>query len=142
MAEIFQFIFIAVLIFTLCCILLSLFFYLITRPYFKYQLEKPNNKLQWRCEETEVSKENRLKNNHINYYECELSYRILPSKLNWFTRVFSDNDWHYPFSNTFTYYFDFNNEYFKKDVSNFKTFKDIKSFENKENNILWFEPED
>lgn len=140
MADFFSFIFIIVLIFTLCCILVSLCFYLITQPYFKYQLSKPNNKLQWRCEETELSRENRLKNNDINYYVCKLSYRILPSELNWFTRVFSGNNWNYPFSNTSKYYFDFNDEYFKKDISNFKTFKDIKSFENKENNILWFEP--
>ena len=85
MADFFSFIFIIVLIFTLCCILVSLCFYLITQPYFKYQLSKPNNKLQWRCEETELSRENRLKNNDINYYVCKLSYRILPSELNWFT---------------------------------------------------------
>ena len=142
MAGIFQIIFISILIVTLCCAILSGIFYLITKPYFKYQLSKPNNKLQWRCKETDLSKENRLKDNNIKYYECKLSYRILPSELNWFTRVFSDNDWNYPFSSTFKYYFDFNDECFKEDISKFKTYKDIKIFENKENNILWFEPED
>lgn len=142
MLEIIQIIFIGVLILTVCFIILFILFYSITQPYFKYQLSKPNNKLQWRCEETQASKENRLKDKNINFYSCELSYRILPSELNWFTRVFSDNKWKYPFNENTLYYFEFEDKYFKRDVNNFKTYKDIKSFENKENNILWIEPEE
>ena len=107
-----------------------------TMPYFRYKLYKKTNKIQWRCEETWESRQNRLNNKRTDY-ECSLSYRILPSELNKFVRIFGDNCWEYPF----TEHLRFNNQdEFKKFVSNFVTYNDIKTWTDEKSCILWDEP--
>ena len=115
---------------------LLLFWAFFTTPYFKYKLYKKTNKIQWKCEETWESKEDRLNNKRTDY-ECSLSYRILPSEINKFVRIFGDNSWIYPFHTNIVFK---NQEEFKKYVSNFVTYGDIKSWVSEENNILWYEP--
>lgn len=110
---------------------------LFTSPYCNYKLYNKNNKIQWRCEETNSSKEKRL-NNQSDLYECRVEFRILPSELNKFVRIFGDNDWESPFYD----YKTFKNENdFKEFVSQWKTYGDFKKYLNNENGILWYEPE-
>ncbi len=95
---------------------------LIVQPYLNYHLHKENNKLQWKCIETQESFERRK--NHIDgIYLCSVSYRILPSELNKFVRIFTDNDWHNPFKT----YRQFKSENdFKEFIKDWKTYGDIK----------------
>lgn len=109
---------------------------LITWPYFRYKIYKKSNKLQWRCEERSNSREKR-KNHESDIYECTVAYRILPSELNWFVRVFGDNDWNHPFEDTKKFA---NENEFKEFVKDWKTYGDWKKWVNKENGILWYEP--
>lgn len=115
---------------------LLLFWAVLTTPYFKYKLYKKTNKIQWKCEETWESKQDRLNNKRTDY-ECSLSYRILPSEINKFVQIFGDNSWIYPFHTNIVFK---NQEEFKKYVSNFVTYGDIKTWINEKNNILWYEP--
>ena len=109
---------------------------LFTLPYCNYKLHNKNNKIQWRCEETNSSKEYRL-NNKSCLYECHVAYRILPSELNKFVRIFGDNYWKYPFYE----YKSFKDENeFKEFVSRWKTYGDIKKYLNNRDGILWYEP--
>lgn len=128
-----------IIIFTiviLTCLILLLVWWTLTTPYFKYKLYKKTNKIQWKCEETWESKQNRLNNKRTDY-ECSLSYRILPSEINKFVRIFGDNSWIYPFNTNIVFK---NQEEFKKYVSNFVTYWDIKNWTDEDNNILWYEP--
>lgn len=126
---------IAILVIVAGIVLIGLW-YAITSSYFYFQLKKCSNILQWKCIELDDSKEKRL-NGEIDYYTCRLCYRILPSSLNKFTRIFSDNYWHYPFYSDFKFK---SKEDFKKYVSQFKTYKDIKVWIDNENGVLWYEP--
>lgn len=118
------------------CIIVLVTWYGLTTPYFRYKLHKKTNKIQWRCRETWESRQDRLNNKRTDY-ECSLSYRILPSELNKFVRIFGNNSWEYPF----TEYLKFNNQdEFKKFVNNFVTYNDIKTWIDKDNRILWYEP--
>jgi len=109
---------------------------LFTSPYCNYKLYNKNNKIQWRCEETNSSKEKRL-NNQSDLYECIVEYRILPSELNKFVRIFGDNDWHNPFYDHKIFK---NENEFKEFVGQWKTYADIKKYLNNKNGILWYEP--
>ncbi len=118
------------------CSLVILLWLVLTTPYFKYKLHKKANKIQWRCEETWESRQDRLNGKRTNY-ECSLSFRILPSEVNKFVRIFGDNGWEHPFPE----HFKFNNQdEFKKFVSNFVTYNDIKTWMDEKNCILWYEP--
>lgn len=109
---------------------------LFTSPYCNYKLYNKNNKIQWKCEETYSSREKRL-NYQSNSYECRVEYRILPSELNKFVRIFGDNYWNTPFHD----YKVFKNENeFKEFVSQWKTYGDIKKYINNQNRVLWYEP--
>ena len=62
-------------------------------PICNYYVRRPNNLVQWEAVETEQS--------HANYDRqitnkrlFDLYYRILPSDLNLFVRIFGDNEWH------------------------------------------------
>lgn len=109
----------------------------ITNPYFKYKLYRKTNKIQWKCEEIFESRSNRLQNKEESNYECLLYYRILPSELNKFVRIFGDNSWINPFDKKFVFK---NKEEFKEFVSNFTTYNDIKTWIDEKNCILWYEP--
>lgn len=124
----------AVLVVT--CIIVLITWHVLTTPYFRYKLNKKTNKIQWRCEETWESRQDRL-NDKSTDYECSLSYRVLPSELNKFVRIFGDNGWEYPFVE----HLKFNNQdEFKKFVSNFVTYNDIRTWIDEKNCILWYEP--
>ena len=104
-------------------------------PYTNYQLKKKENKIQWRCQETYESRKNFL-NDKSDVHICDLSYRIIPSEVNKFTRIFGGNNWKEAFTDL-----EFKNkEDFQKFVKNFQTINDIKTYNNKENGILWYEP--
>ena len=120
----------------LAVVFLLLFWAILTTPYFKYKLYKKTNRIQWKCEETWESKQDRLNNKRTDY-KCSLSYRILPSEINKFVQIFGDNSWIYPFHTNIVFK---NQEEFKKYVSNFVTYGDIKTWIDEENNILWYEP--
>lgn len=82
------------------------------------------------------SRQDRL-NDKSTGYECSLSYRVLPSELNKFVRIFGHNGWEYPFVE----HLKFNNQdEFKKFVSNFVTYNDIRTWIDEKNCILWYEP--
>lgn len=109
---------------------------LFTSPYCNYKLYNKNNRIQWKCEETNSSKEKRL-NNQSDLYECRVVFRILPSELNKFVRIFGDNDWENPFYDYKTFK---NENEFKEFVSQWKTYGDIKKYLNNRDGILWYEP--
>lgn len=136
MEDIIAAIAITCLLLILACFIIVMVWSVFTASYFKYKLYRKENKLQWRCEETWKSREDRLNNKRIDF-ECTLSYRILPSEVNKFVRVFGDNDWKYPFEEFLTFS---NQDEFKKYVSNFITYNDIKTWTDEKNGILWYEP--
>ena len=104
-------------------------------PYTNYQLKKKENKIQWRCQETYESRNNFL-NGKSDIHICDLSYRVIPSEVNKFTRIFGSNHWKEAFTDL-----EFKNkEDFQKFVKNFQTINDIKTYNNKENGVLWYEP--
>ena len=104
-------------------------------PYTNYQLKKKENKIQWRCQETYESRNNFL-NGKSDIHICDLSYRVIPSEVNKFTRIFGRNHWKEAFTDL-----EFKNkEDFQKFVKNFQTINDIKTYNNKENGVLWYEP--
>ena len=104
-------------------------------PYTNYQLKKKGNKIQWRCQETYESRNNFL-NGKSDIHICDLSYRVIPSEVNKFTRIFGSNHWKEAFTDL-----EFKNkEDFQKFVKNFQTINDIKTYNNKENGVLWYEP--
>lgn len=104
-------------------------------PYTNYKLKKKENKIQWRCQETYESRNNFL-NGKSDIHICDLSYRVIPSEVNKFTRIFGSNHWKEAFTDL-----EFKNkEDFQKFVKNFQTINDIKTYNNKENGVLWYEP--
>ena len=111
-------------------------FWVVSQSYCNYVLKKGSNKLQWKCEETERSRE-LCKKTGSEQHKCILGYRVLPEELSWFVRVFGDNGWVYPFENEFTFV---NKREFSFYVGIFKSYADIKSWVDKENGILWYEP--
>ena len=107
----------------------------IVGSYCDHVLDKPTNKIQWRCEESYDNK-NKFKNGEIDKHVCELSYRVLPSELSKFVRIFGTNAW-----DTVFYELKFaNGSEFRDFVYEFKTVGDIKRYIDKENGILWYEP--
>lgn len=121
--------------------ILCLFWHLTVDYYCNYKLYMRRNKIQWRCIETKESIKKRRLNqtNQKLALECYLEYRILPSEVNKFVRIFGSNNW----KSGFDSYICFQNgkEQFKSFVSNYKTYGEIKDSINKENGILWYEPE-
>ena len=130
----------ALLVLILCVLgLLCLLWHLTASYYCKYKLYKRNNKIQWRCVETEESMIDRLsKGGNELEFKCYLEYRILPSEVNKFVRMFGTNCWEPGFESYIA--FPNNEEQFKKFVSNYKTYGEIKDFHDKENGVLWTEP--
>ena len=103
--------------------------------YCRHKLLNRKNKIEWQCDETWDSMQ-KFRNKESNTHICNLNYRILPSELNTFVRIFGDNDWIRVFENlSFE-----NKEDFVKFVSDFKTRGDISSYINKRNGELWRHP--
>lgn len=108
---------------------------LISEKYTSYQIEKKSNKIQWKCEETYESKTTRSKSLN-GYYICNLSYRIIPTELNLFTKIFGNNDWKYVFSDIPIQ----NEEDFQWNVKDYKTYGDICKYFDEKNSTLWYHP--
>lgn len=121
---------------------LCLFWHLTVGYYCKYKLYRRKNKIQWRCTETKESiKRNRLESGiQVRRHECYLEYRILPSEVNKFVRIFGSNDWLPGFDSYIA--FSDGKEQFRSFVSNYKTYGAIKDSINKDNGVLWYEPEE
>ena len=64
--------------------------FIIIYPICEYNLKKKSNKLQWKFIETTQSKVS----NSDSYYGS-LYYRILPSELSTFVKIFGSNNWIY-----------------------------------------------
>ena len=136
MQEILEIIFCGLLLFGMVCLILGILYLVIIYPYVNYQLNRKSNKIQWRCQETYESRNNFLNGESDNHI-CDLSYRILPSEVNKLTRIYGNNHW----NETFTNLKFKNKEEFQIFVKNFQTLNDIKTYVDKENGILWYEPE-
>lgn len=126
------FILILGVVFFLC---LFLAWEILVEPILEQTLKKTSNKIQWRCEETYKSREQR-QNKKKDSHTCNISYRIIPSELGTFAKIYSNNNWETVFEDQ-----EFMYEYqFKEFVKNFKTVGDIRSYLDKECGILWYEP--
>ena len=108
---------------------------MIIGSYCRYKLLNRQNKIEWLCDETWDSMQ-KFRNKESNMHICNLSFRILPSELTTFVRIFGDNEWKKVFENlSFE-----NKEDFVNFVSDFKTRGDIRSYINKRNGELWRHP--
>lgn len=135
MGNILELIICGLFVFGIVCFIMGGMFMLIVYPCVNYQLNRKSNKIQWRCQETFGSKNNFLSGNSDTHI-CDLSYRVLPSEVNKLTRIYGNNHWH----ETFRKLKFKNKEEFQNFVKNFQTIDDIKTYINKENGILWYEP--
>ena len=135
MQEILELFVIGVFLTIIAFLIFVIFWWLTVTPYTNYQLNKKTNKIQWRCKETYDSRNN-FRNGETDNHICNLSYRVLPSEVNKFTRIYGDNDWY----KTFTHLKFKNEKEFKNFVKDFQTINDIKRYINKEDGILWYEP--
>lgn len=135
MQEILELFVIGVFLTIIAFLIFVIFWWLTVTPYTNYQLNKKTNKIQWRCEETYDSRNN-FRNGETDNHICNLSYRVLPSEVNKFTRIYGDNDWY----KTFTHLKFKSEKEFKNFVKDFQTINDIKRYINKEDGILWYEP--
>ena len=134
-----------------CCVCLSVFFfciavsvlYALVRPYCAYHLHKSKNKIEWKCEETERSFKKRISTCDSitkEKTEFEISYRTMPSEVNWFVRLFGVNNWQYPFQENFLLYKDNGEEQFKNLIKDYVILEDVKKLEQKEGKIKWYHP--
>lgn len=135
MQEILELFVIGVFLTIIAFLIFVIFWWLTVTPYTNYQLNKKTNKIQWRCEETYDSRNN-FRNGETDNHICNLSYRVLPSEVNKFIRIYGDNPW----CKTFTHLKFKNEKEFKNFVKDFQTINDIKRYLNKEDGILWYEP--
>ena len=136
MREILEMILSGLFIFGAVCLILVFLFMVIIYPYVKYQLNRKSNKIQWRCQENYEAR-NKFLNSESDKHICDLSYRVLPSEVNKLTRIYGNNHW----NETFTKLKFKNKEEFQIFVKNFQTLNDIKTYVDKENGTLWYEPE-
>ena len=124
----------AIIAFGLICLL----WHMTVHQYCKYKLYQSKNRIQWRCCETTKSIELR-KTGERDDFTCYLEYRILPSSVSKFVRIFGENNW----KEAFDHYKNFKNkEEFKKYVSNWETYGEVREHIEGKNGITWYEPED
>jgi len=113
--------------------------YAYLQPYCRYCLYKSKNKIEWKCEETERNYDKRVTTKNDSVYkeqiEFEICYRIKPSEVNWFVRIFGNNDWNYPFSKTFWLWKDDAEKEFKGIIKEYETLDDVRKIERKEGRI-------
>ena len=113
---------------------LSVVLFFLADYYVYHSLKNPKNKIEWKCEETENSFEKRI-GEHEKRIDFEICYRIKPSEMNWFVRLFGNYEWHYPFRKTFFSYEEFIERDFKTMTKDYETLGDIKKLETKEGKI-------
>lgn len=133
--SIFYFIFCGALLFCVgACISYPLIW-----AYCTYCLSKSKNKIEWKCEETEINYDKRVTSKNDSEYkeqiEFEIAYRVKPSELNWFVRIFGNNDWDYPYPHSFYFFEEFAEEGFKKIIKDYETLGDVRKLERKEGRI-------
>ena len=106
-----------------------------------YYCNKVANKLQWKAEETPISKKCRMMSKEDAETEFRLWWRILPTELPTIVRIFSDNDWNrLKVSDCDFYHFKDESE-FKKFTIQLKTLGDLRNFEKTASDrIIWYEP--
>lgn len=113
--------------------------YAYLQPYCHYCLYKSKNKIEWKCEETEKCFDSYTKASFegaLNrWMEFEICYRIKSSEVNWFVRIFGDNDWNYPFSSSFWFYEEDAEDEFKNIIKEYETLGDVRKLERKEGRI-------
>ena len=117
---------------------LCLLWHMTVYHYCKYKLYQSKNRIQWRCVETTDSINGRIGKIRSDF-ECYLEYRILPSEVNKFVRMYGNNEWKPGFPDKFLF---IHKEHFKSFVSNYQTYGQIKDYTKRENGILWYEPEE
>jgi hypothetical protein len=121
--------------------LLAFIKFAILYPLSSYYTRRGTNKLQWKANESSVSREYRINggtdNSLMNQFYLE--WRILPSELPYIIRVYGYNDWE-RFEQTD--YLNFHNvEEFRKFVRQFRTLKELKEYYNNiDDKIVWYEP--
>lgn len=123
------------IIVVIICLLFMLFMLVITikliiiMPICRYYIEKEDNLIQWRAIETESSLKCRPRD---SYHWFDLYYRILPSELNTFVRIFGSNGWEIHFGDVKLE----NKEEFVNFISKHKTLADIKD----DDRLCWTYP--
>ena len=115
-------IFIILLLAIVAFCFICLFWYMTIRQYCNYKLYQSKNRIQWRCCETTKSIELR-KTGERDDFTCYFEYRILPSSVSKFVRIFGGNNWQSVFDHFKTFK---NKEEFKKYVSNWETYGEVR----------------
>ena len=128
MKEILELIIILLFCGGLLFLTLSFFSWVIITPICDYYINKKSNKIQWCCKKMEDL------DTCDEYFLC---YRILPSELNKFVKIFGLNGWQevYRFAGT---KFKDKNEFIDF-VKRFETVEDIENFIKEKENI-WIYP--
>lgn len=137
MEEIFTYIFAFSLVFVVVCVVVTILWYITVDRYCDYKLYRRSNRIQWNCIETSESFTKRVISGD-DTYQCTLIFRILPSELSKFVRIFGNNKWIPAFDTKFTFS---NREDFVNSVKNFKTYGDFMDYKDKQEGVLWIEPE-
>lgn len=123
---------IIILLFIIAIITFGMLWMAVVWPICNYYITKPNNLVQWEAVETGESHANydrQISNKRL----FDLYYRILPSDLNLFVRIFATNEWKLRYENVELE----NKEEFIEYVSKYKTLMDIK---NNQGRIHWLHP--
>ena len=149
MEQVFQFIvciLIVIGLFFLAMLTICALIWIIAiKPFCIYYLKKSSNKLQWKAEETDMSRQYRLgilelaKEKFSDRYE--LKYRILPSELPFIVNVFGNNYWKtFDINDIENYQFKDKNDFIEF-VSKFKSLDDMIKYKNEmKNKIKWVYP--
>lgn len=123
---------IIIFLFIIAIIAFGMLWMAIVWPICNYYTKRPNNLVQWEAVETEESHANydrQISNKRL----FDLYYRILPSDLNLFVRIFATNEWKLRYENVELK----NKEEFIEYISKYKTLMDIK---NNQGRIHWLHP--
>lgn len=136
--DIFCAIFLALILICVIIVASSFLWSITVSCYCKYKLYRRDNKIQWRCVETIDSVNDRIAKRRSDF-ECCLEYRILPSEVTKFVRIYGNNEWKPGFPHKFLF---IDKGHFKSFVSNYQTYGQIKDYTEQENGILWYEPEE
>ena len=145
MELVFKFIVCALIVIALFSLMIliicTLFWILFIKPFCIYYLNKSSNKLQWKAEETDMSRQYRLgilnlsKETFSNTYE--LKYRILPSELPLIVNVFGNNWKTFDINDIENYQFKDKNAFIEF-VSKFKSLDDLIKYKNEMKNKIVF----
>lgn len=119
-----------ILLFIVAFIAFSMLWMAIVWPICNYYTTKPSNLVQWQAVETAESYYERQKGGKRLF---DLYFRVLPSDLNLFVRIFATNEWQLRYENVELE----KKEDFIEYISEYKTLMDIK---NNQGRIHWLHP--